>query len=216
MDADHVTATPRPREPGTGSGRRGWYLVVAAALGLALVSWFTNITTMAQISGEADGFLTVRYIFSKLANSGTAWAGLGIVCGWFVRRPLQAAAAGILGSLLSLVAHYAVGRASGMFTASIWVENTEWFLAAIIFGGPLGLIGALARRPDAWGLAARLVVPVGAVLEPFVIGMFSLHPLESAPHRISSTITGFVLLLGGAVMGATIVVRAARRRRTSR
>ncbi|MDO5737576.1 MAG: DUF6518 family protein [Propionibacteriaceae bacterium] len=208
-----VDTLPLPAERRRGSHRRGWYMVIAAALGLAIVSWVTNITTEAQLAGQADGFLGVRSTFSKLANSGTAWAGLGIACGWLVRRPLPAAAAGIVGSLLSLVAHYVFGRLSGMFTANIWAENLEWFVAAIIFGGPLGLIGALARRPGAWGLAARLVVPLGAVLEPFVVGMFALHPMMSAPQHLSSMATAITLIIGGVAMGAAVLVDATKPRR---
>ncbi len=113
---------------------RGWALVVTAALALAVVSWLTNITTMAQISGEADGFLAFRFTFSKLVNSGTAWAGLAILCGWLVRRPLQAAAAGILGTLLALSAHYAMGWMSGMFDAADVSNNSYWFVTGVVAG----------------------------------------------------------------------------------
>lgn len=205
-------ASPPLGELDKKSARRGWYLVVAAALAVSLVSWATNITTEAQLSGQADGFLTVRRTFSKLANSGTIWAGLGMACGWFVRRPLPAAVAGILGSLLSLIAHYALGRISGMFTATIWGENLEWFVAAMILGGPLGLVGATARRVDVWGLAARLMVPLGAVLEPFVKGMF-LHPLMTAPHHTAALACGVILFLGGAMAGTRVVINAVQRSR---
>ncbi len=59
---------------------RSWLLVVVVALALAVVCWATNITTMSQMSGEADEFKTFRLTVSKLANSGTAWAGLAILC----------------------------------------------------------------------------------------------------------------------------------------
>lgn len=205
LDTKDAGASPRSREHHRTSTHRGWYLVIAASLGLAVVSWATNITTTAQISGEADGFLTLRYTLSKLANSGTAWAGLGIACGWFVRRPWQAAAAGIAGSLLSLFAHYAMGRTSGMFDATVWAENSHWFAAALIFGGPLALVGAGARRSDMWGLVARLAIPVGAVLEPFVVDIFTMSPMRTWPDRFATITCGVILIVGGLVSGAAII-----------
>lgn len=188
-----------------GPDRRGWLLVVASALALAVFSWVTNITTDSQIAGEADDFLTLRYTFSKLANSGTAWAGLMILCGWLVRRPFPAVIAAIFGSLLSLAAHYAVGRTTGMFDATVWTENRDWFVVALLFGAPLGLVGAAARRTDMWGWCARLVVPLGAMLEPFVMGMFTPSPLRTGPDRLAEMASGVILIVLGAAGGAVIV-----------
>lgn len=195
---------------------RGWVLVVAAALVLAFVSWLTNITTVAQFSGQADDFLAFRYTFTMLANSGTAWAGLAILCGWLVRRPLQAAIAGVLGSLLSLTAHYCLGRLSGMFDSTIWAENSFWFVTSAIVCGPLGLIGAVARRVGVWGLLARMVVPVGAVLEPLVLGMFFPPAMLNWPQRFSSVACGIILTGIGAVSGAAILTTALGRTRIRR
>ena len=69
--------------------------------------------------------------------------------------------------------HYGLGLLLGMFESDVWASNSYWFLAAVVAGGPLGLVGATARRTDGRGLAARLVVPVAAFLEPFVVGMFN-------------------------------------------
>lgn len=192
---------------------RGWLLVVGAALTLALVSWLTNITTMAQISGEADNFLAFRFTFSKLASSGVAWAGLAILCGWLVRGPLQAAAAGVLGSLLALFVHYGLGWMSGMFSSADLLDNNYWFVTGAIVGGPLGLIGAVARRFDNWGLMARMVVPVGAMLEPIVIGMFSPPAVLPWPERFSSVVCGILITGIGVVAGAVVLARAWIRKR---
>lgn len=213
VNAQAAEVLPRSTEIAATSARRGWALVIVAALGLALASWATNITSEAQLAGEADGFLTVRFTLSKLANAGTVWAGLGILCGWLVRRPLQAAAAGIAGSLFSLIAHYSLGLASGMFDATVWSENGYWFAAALIVGGPLGLVGAAARRSDLLGLAARLVVPLGAVLEPFMVNMLNVPRLFPQPERFSRVACGVTLLVAGFVSGAGVVVAVIRRRR---
>lgn len=116
---------------------------------------------------EADTLLAVRSTVSKLVNSGAVWGGLPILSGWLVRRRVQAAAAGIVACLVALVVHYGVGRLLGLFDPTVWTENRFWVVLAVVVGGPLALIGSAARRVDRWGLLARLVVPVGAVLEPF-------------------------------------------------
>jgi hypothetical protein len=168
----------------------------------------TNVTTVGQLSGEADTQLAARFTISKLLNAGTVWAGLGVLSGWLVRRPVQAAAAGTVSCLLALVAHYGLGRVLGLFDAGVWADNSSWFVAAIILGGPLGLVGAIARRSDLWGLAARLVVPVAAILEPIAIGMFAEPVVMPWPGRVSSVISGTILLAAGTVGGAAILVVA--------
>ncbi len=191
---------------------RGWALVLAVALVLAAVSLIPKITSGAQNSDEAEVFVTVQYTIRKLANSGTAWAGLGIVAGWLVRRRIHAAAAGVLAGLVALVAHYAVGQSFGIFDSSIWATKANWFIAAVVFGGPLGLVGAFSRRADGWGLAARLLIPVGAVLEPFVKKMFINSSTMALPHQASNVVAGAILLVGGLLLGAAIV--AADRRKS--
>lgn len=190
--------------------KRSWLLVIAAALGLALVSWVSKVPTETQIAGDADGWLAVRLTVRKITNSGTAWAGLGIACGWLVRRPLQAAAAGILGSVFSLLAHYAIGQFFGTFDATIWAEKSYWFIAALIFGAPLGLMGAMMRRMDIWGMVSRITIPVGAVLEPFVLGMFTIPPEFAGPVRYSGLACGIILVTVGLVGGLWVLARARR------
>lgn len=190
--------------------RRGWTLALGAAVLLALVSLASNITTTSQLSGEADTLMAVRFTVSRLVNAGAVWAGLGVLAGWLVRRPAQAFAAGIVAQLTACVVHYGTGTIAGMFDATIWSSNLIWFLAAAILGGPLGLLGAAARRTDWWGTAARLVVPVGAVLEPFVTGRFSEPALLPWPTRVSSFVSGAVLLAAG-VAGAVLVLAARRK-----
>ncbi|XVX20162.1 hypothetical protein ACQP1U_18085 [Actinomycetota bacterium] len=145
-----------------------WGRVIVWALVLAVVSLLSNITSVAQLSGEANGLLAVRFYVSKLVNAGAVWAGLMVLAGWLVRRPAQAALAGVLSGELALVAHYGIGQVTGIYESGIWASNFYWFIAPLLFGVPLGLIGAAARRLDVWGLLAGLVVPLGAVLEPWV------------------------------------------------
>lgn len=187
-----------------------WVLAVASLVGI--VALISNITTIAQLSGEADTLLTVRFTLSKIVNSGTVWGGLLIIGGWLVRRPVQAALAGVVAGGSALVVHYGLGRVVGAYQPDIWESNWIWFVAALIFGGPLGLIGATARRADLWALPARLVVPVAAVVEPFALGMFTPADLLPAPDRVSSAICGAVLIIAGIVGAAVVLVRWRRTR----
>lgn len=190
---------------------RGWWLMFAASVTLALVSVTSNITTMAQLSAQADTLLAVRSTVSKLVNAGTVWAGLPVLAGWLIGRRVQAAAAGVAACLIALVVHYSVGQVLGQFDSAAWAENWFWVVLAVVVGGPLGLIGAAARRIDRWGLLARLVVPVGAVLEPFSVGMFTMPSILPWPTRVSSMVSGGVLLIAGTATGAAVLLRRGRR-----
>lgn len=170
---------------------------------------------MSQIEADANTLLAVRTTISKLVNAVTVWAGLAVVAGWFVRRPVQAFAAGVAALLVALVVHYGVGLILNMFDPNVWTENQWYFQAAVVLGGPLGLVGAIARRPDLWGVVARLVVPAGAVLEPFVIGMFTTPAIMPWPDRVASVISGLVLLTAGTV-GCIRVLVAARKQQSTR
>ena len=177
--------------------RRSWTLVIAAAVVLALASLASNVTTAGQLAGEADVLLAVRKTFSQLLNAGTLWAGLSVLSGWLVRRPARALVAGVVAPLTACVVHYGAGLALGVFEPSVWAENSSWFLAAVVLGGPLGLVGALARRPGARGVLARLVVPAGAVLEPLVMGLFSTPAALPWPQHVADLTSGTVLLAAG-------------------
>lgn len=195
--------------------RRGWVLILVAASVLALVALASNATTLSQQEGLADTLLAMRKTLSQLLNTGTLWAALAVLSGWLVRRPIQAFAAGVLSLVVALVVHYGVGSILGMFDQTVWTENSEWFLAAVLAGGPLGVVGAIAHRTDRWGVAARLVVPVGALLEPFVIGMFTMPAMMPWPNHFASAIVGAILLVAG-TWGCIKVLYAGKRRPSKR
>lgn len=177
----------------------GWGWVFLAVVLLAVASTVANLTTPAQLAGEANEWLTARLILSKLVNSGTAWAGLLVLAGWLVRHPREAAAAAVLSGWGALALHYGLGQILGIYTAEIWAENLNWFAVTAIAGVLLGLVGSAAHRVDDLGVAARLVVPLGALLEPFVRGM--LWPAETTPWpgQVSSLVCGGLLIVAGAI-----------------
>lgn len=185
----------------------GWTKVTMAASLVGIVALASNITTAAQLSGEADTLLTLRFTASKLVNSGTVWGGLLILAGWFVRRPLPAALAGVVAGEVALVVHYGLGHLLRVYQADIWGSNWYWFIAALTVGIPLGLIGAAARRADLWGLIAQLVVPVAAVVEPFTLGMLPPHEIMPPPARSSSIASGIILIALGLLGIGLVSVR---------
>ncbi len=191
-------------------GATVWGLVIAAAITVALVSLASNVTSESQLSAQANTLLAVRSTLSKLANSGAVWAGLPILSGWLVRRPLHAVAAGIVASLLALVVHYGVGQLFGMFDETVWAGNRMWFALALVVGGPLGLVGAVARGGGPSGLIARLIVPAGAMIEPFYRGMFRVPTILPWPERVASATAGAILVVAGLV-GAAMLIRRQRR-----
>lgn len=189
--------------------QRRWVVLLSFSAAVGLIALASNITTIAQMSGQANEVLAVRLTISKLVNSGTVWAGLGIVAGWWVGRWTWAIPGAVLACGTALVAHYAVGQAVGLFDATVWLANLLWFVAALLVGPVLGLIGALARHTGPLGTAAALVLPLGAVTEPFLLGMFEVPAILPWPVRMATTVCGVVLVLAGMV-GGVAVIRARR------
>ncbi|WP_424809440.1 hypothetical protein [Rhodococcus sp. 27YEA15] len=184
---------------------RSWAWVLVVAMALAWVSLASNITTGSQLFGEADIALAVRSTVGKVVNAGTVWAGLAVFSGWLVRRPLGAVVAGIVSLSVAIGVHYSTGLLLGMFDSDVWADNAQW-LGAVVLGGLLGWVGAMGRRADLWGLVSRLVVPVGAVVEPFVRHMFTNPAFMPWPNRVSSVVAGVLLIAGGLVGGIAVLV----------
>lgn len=193
----------------------GWVRALSLGLLLAICSLLSNLTTAAQLAGRSNAVLAIRLTISKIFNSGTAWAGLAIAAGWCLRRPLRAAVAAVLTCELALVVHYTLGIATGQMHSSIWWSNKSWFIGAVVLGAPLGLVGSLARRRNVPGLIARLLIPAGAILEPFVMGMLPLPVSMPWPDRLSSGVCGILLLTFGLTAGY-LVVQHWRRTRTQK
>lgn len=184
-----------------------WRQVVLAACLLAWAALASNITTDAQMTGHAERAKAVRLVVSYLLNSGTAWAGLAVLAGWFVGRRAEGALAGFVAAELSLTVHYLTGWACGVFDSSVWSENAVWFAFGLLCF-PLGLVGAEARR-DGWtGTAARLVVPLGALVEPLVLGMFHRPSFLSWSERLASATCGGILMTGGCLAVLYLLFRS--------
>lgn len=181
----------------TGERIRCWWWVALAVLGLGVASLLSNITTEAQLSGEDQGLFAVRRTLSLLLNAGTAWAGISVLAGWLVRGRLAASLAGLLAGPSALVVHYGLGELTGAMPAGSFASNGSWFVIAAVTGAPLGLLGATARAVSVGGLLAGLVVPAGAVLEPWVAGWWLSGALQSEAERTSGLVAALVITVAG-------------------
>jgi hypothetical protein len=187
------------------TSRRAWMLVVAAAVLLGVIAMIANTTSLAQTSGQADGFAAARKTFSKLVNAGAVWGGLSVLAGWLVSRPAPALLAGVVAPLIALVVHYGLGDVLGLMPWADFRGNREWFVAAGMLGPGLGIIGAVAARADVWALLGRLVVPLGAVAEPLLLGWLPPDSRDISSNRVSDVAAGLALMVSGLVAAGWLI-----------
>ena len=93
--------------------RRDWKLVVFVATPIALISLATNLTSSAEMSGGVREWAYIRRNLTKLTNSETVWAGLGIGAGWQVKQFRWAPVAAALACEIALVVQYAARNDAG-------------------------------------------------------------------------------------------------------
>lgn len=158
-----------------------WRSIAKVCMAVALIAVLFNMTTQWELEGHFQTWSFVRKSIAKVVSSGTVWAGVAVYAGWKLSRPTVAFLGGIVASVATLFIHYVVGGVLDFVTG--WVihldgtndllGNLNWFAAAALLCGPLGLVGWMAAKPSGAGAVARCVVPVGALLEPFVMGCFS-------------------------------------------
>lgn len=187
--------------------RRALWVALAVVL-LGVASLIVNIATIEQLSGEQQHFFAVRRTFSLVLNAGTVWAGISVLAGAVMQRRVPAAIAGLVAGSGALVVHYGLGELTGLMPDGSFTSNGMWFVAATVTGAPLGLIGALARSRTQWGIAARLVVPLGAVIEPWFAGWWHASAEDTWAVSASDRAAAFTLTLLG-LLGMWLAVRAA-------
>ena len=193
-----------PRRTGVG---RGWWLAVALAVAVGVASFLSNITSTEQLSGQADVVLAARWSFSLIVNAGAVWAALSVAAGYSVRSWWMAAVSGAVVPTLALLVHYGAGAVTGWLGAVTWAgDNLMWFAAAVLLGPPLGLIGYAARRPTGVGMAAALVVPAGAVLQPVIMGTLRWDGSVPWPNALAGFVSSVVLIVAG-VAGVCVLAR---------
>ena len=191
------------------SGAPGAWARAAVVVVLGVSSLLVNVTTQAQLSGEAPVALAVARTASLLLTGAAVWAGVRVLAGWWAVRAVRAAVAGLLAGLGALVVHYGVGEVTGLMPAGSFTDNAPWFVVGAVTGAPLGLVGSLAHRRGRWGVAAAVVVPLGAVVEPWLQGWWLAADGASWPTRVSGLVTAVVLTEAG-LLGARRATRRVR------
>ncbi len=188
--------------------RSPWLRAILPAAITGILALLSNITTEAQLTGQEAELLTVRLSLSKFINAGAIWAGLAIWAGWCMTGKGRAAVAGPLACTTALLIHYGLGQALSVYDSDVWASNAYWFVAAVILGIPLGLVGAIAHRPGPLGWIAALVAPAGVIAEPFAMGMFTSPAGIQLPWpgRLSSIVSGTALVACGTLL-AILVAR---------
>lgn len=156
-----------------------------------------------------------------IVNGGWAWAALAVAGGWLAgssggwRGAAASAATGFAAVLGATVAYFVVDSAlKGDPLAGHLTEAAFWAVAALVLCVPLGVVGRLARRPDAVGLLARLVVPAGAALQMVLVppGYAAVGGLRPWAGEARSTV---LVAAGVAAAVAVAVFVVSRRRRVS-
>ncbi len=156
---------------------------------------------------DRSGWSQAAEFASLILDSGWAWAATAVAVGWLVSRGVRPMAGLLLGALTGFVALLAAtavyDRLEALFQGGAgggW-RLQYWLILGVVLGPPLGAVGAAIRRPGLAGVLARLVVPVGAVLNVV------LPPPRESLVAVSVAIT----VSGAATMTAALVlIRAAQ------
>ncbi|MEU8779625.1 hypothetical protein [Streptomyces sp. NPDC048606] len=143
-------------------------LAVGAAFGAvtslvnALSSPFSSLG--APLVGTVPG--GAAKVLSLLLDAGWTWAALAVAVGVTARTWGRGAAAGALGLMAATAAYYVTDSfARGEPLAGYGPDLILWWVASVLFGSVLGVVGAAVRRPGVIGLLAALTVPVGAAAQ---------------------------------------------------
>lgn len=193
-----------------------WLSIAQACAALALASLLFNVTLDAELHGRLKEYSYVRKSITKVLSSGTMWAAIAFYAGWRVARPLLSFVAGVGAAMVTLSIHYVLGSLLGVYPPDELASNGFWYVVALVLCGPMGLLGwVAATQAGALGVLATLVVPAGAIMEPFVLGRFGpMWPGVPWPERYSDYTSGVVLVVLG-VVGAVWVVRNSLKERRS-
>lgn len=124
------------------------------------------VLTFAVGFGAANGV----GLAGGIPNAGWAWAGLPVLAGALVRRPTAGAVAGSVGTLVALAAFSVLNAAvRGVPITEPVRGDLVWWAASVTVCPLLALLGTRFGRRGVTGLAAVLVIPVGAALEMIVL-----------------------------------------------
>ncbi|MER5627488.1 hypothetical protein ABT061_41340 [Streptosporangium sp. NPDC002544] len=196
---------------------------LAVGAGFGAATSLVNALSHGYADLESRAYTTsgwsIAEIMSVLLDSGWAWAGLAVAMGGLVTRAREirpaalarGAAAGALALLAATAAYSVMETMRNGEPLSSWYETEPlvWWVTSVLFGAPLGAVGAFVKRPGVIGLLARLTVPAGAAVQ-----MILLPP---GRNEVIATIGKTVVWVAAAASIGFIVVRfllVERRRRS--
>jgi hypothetical protein len=184
-------------------------MLTTAALGATFGTTTSLVNNVPVLLGEVGQAHTddspatwIAIFLSLILDSSWAWAALGFALGWLTGTAARAATAvsvaavaGATGLLMATASYYVTDLLFSI--AGDWATVAYWVIRAVVFGPPLGVAGALARRPGTVGFLAGLTVPVGAALNLLV-----LPPGSGAPGESSATAYAELSVWAAAAVGA--------------
>jgi Family of unknown function (DUF6518) len=152
---------------------------VAAALGAVFGATTSLVNDLSSPFGELGHRLVgtrwtwvtqVAELGSLLLDVGWAWAAVAVGAGWLAGAIGRAMAAGAVSLLAATTTYYVTDSLLRHESLVGYAgEARYWWVASLTLGPFLGAVGASLVRTGAVGLLAGLIVPVGALVQTFVI-----------------------------------------------
>jgi hypothetical protein len=147
-------------------------------------------------------------ILSLLTGGGAGWATFGIlVAAWWRRRLVLSVVAAVV-ALAAAVASYYLADAVAADSPLVHdlADLRWWIVAALVVGGPLGVVGWRARRDDTWrGLLAMIVAPLGFAAESAIylqdFEWLSTSERVTRVTIVAAAVTAVALMVVGKVAG---------------
>ncbi len=187
-------------------GRR-WIAVLLSGVVFGAAATWLNVPPEDHVLAAS-----ARRVASLVANAGVAWAGSAVLGGWLLASVRWGLLGGPAALVPAVVVYYVLGAALGSENPGGSPDQILFFgLLALLTGSVLGAVGGLARRRDALGLVAALVLPVGVGLE---LGWRASAALVVPdPARPTADAVLVLLALAGAAAAVVRYLRARKRRK---
>jgi hypothetical protein len=153
----------------------------------------------------------VAEVGSLLLDVGWAWAAVAVAAGWLAGAIVRAAAAGAVSLMAATAAYYFMDSLLREESLAGHVGETRyWWLGSLTLGPFLGAVGASLVRSGAIGLLARLLVPVGALVQTIF-----LRPGLASSSR-PAAVWALVIVSAAAVASISLVATRFATQRTRR